>query len=621
MKRFRAPIWLVLAIATAGLVVLTTAVVAGRLYSSALRSTTDLVAEMGDTRTAALAAAVKAELQPAEYSSRFLSTYLLSDRISINDDRRIQDLLLGSLAASPQVIGVAFIRSDLYTTAAARNINGMPFATLSNTALGEPLFRLMYRNGATLQQPDWGKPIFWPGLDVTGLPLLAPLRRDGEVIGVIATLISVPDFARRVLNRTREPGINAAVLLDDTSLIVHPLLANGTFKASDDQPLPKLADLGDPVLGAFDPAERDDPAIHRNVQLDFAVQARTVDGTDWIYLSRAVDVVGAKPWIAVLSIRGADIGAQFQNLQMALWISLGVAAVAVLGALYLGRSISRPIHNFAGAIRHLSALEFDKTQPMKGSWLREFDVAAEAYNGMRSGLTWLSTYVPRTLVPALMEPDSAESFTAKEREVTVLFTDIIGFTTIGHRLSPAALARFLNRHFEILGEVIEREGGTIDKYIGDSVMAFWGAPTAQGDHAERAARAAVEIGRRLRTDNARRKRKGLNPVRVRIGLHTGTALAGNIGATGRINYTLVGETVNVAQRLEQFAKEIDDGHSEVIIVASADVAGRLPVEIPQHPLGKHAVVERAPPMEVYSLDGESGAAPAVTPPPSSAARL
>jgi adenylate cyclase len=604
MKRFRAPIWLVLALAFSGLVLLTTAVVAARLYSSALRSTTDLVAEMGDTRTAALAAAVKAELQPAEYSSRFLSEYILSDRVSMKDDRRIQDLLLGSLAASPQVIGVAFIRSDLYTTAAARNINGMPFATVSNPALGEPLFRLMYRNGAVLQQPDWGQPIYWPGLDVTGMPLLAPLRRDGQVIGVIATLISVPDFARRVLNRTREPGIGAFVLLDDTSVIVHPTLANGTFKGSDDQPLQKAAEVADPVLRAFDPAHRDDPSLHRNVQLDFSVQQRDVGGTDWIFLSRAVDVVGSKPWIAVLSVKGSDIGAQFESLQMALWISLGVAAVAVLGALYLGRSISRPIHNFAGAIRHLSALEFDKTQPMKGSWLREFDVAAEAYNGMRSGLTWLSTYVPRTLVPALMQPDSAESFTAKEREVTVLFTDIIGFTSIGHRLGPAALARFLNRHFEILGEVIEAEGGTIDKYIGDSVMAFWGAPTAQGDHAERAARAAVEIGLRLKADNARRKRKGLNPVRLRIGIHTGPALAGNIGATGRINYTLVGETVNVAQRLEQFAKEIDDGHSEVIIVASGDVAGRLPVEIPQHPLGKHAVVERADPMPVFRLDGD-----------------
>jgi adenylate cyclase len=621
MKRFRAPIWLVLALAFAGLVVLTTSLIAARLYSSALRSTIDLVSEMGDTRTAALAAAVKAELQPAEYSSRFLSAYILSDRVSVDDDRRIQDLLLGSLAASPQVIGVAFIRSDLYTIAAARRANDMPFATLARSSVEDALFRLMYRNGAVLQQPDWDSPVYWPDLRVTGLPLLTPLRRNGEVIGVIATLISIPDFARRVLNRTREPGINAFVLLDDTSLIVHPTLADAEFTGSVDKPLPKVADLADPVLRAFDPALRDDPQTHPGVPLDFSLQRKDVNETNWLYLSRAVDVAGRKPWIAALAVRESDLFVQFDNLQMALLISFGVAAVAVLGALYLGRSISRPIHNFAGAIRHLSALDFDKTQPMKGSWLREFDIAAEAYNGMRSGLTWLSTYVPRTLVPALMQPDSAESFTAKEREVTVLFTDIIGFTAIGHRLRPPALARFLNRHFEILGEAIEAEGGTIDKYIGDSVMAFWGAPTAQGDHAERAARAAVEIGRRLKTDNARRKRKGLNPVRLRIGIHTGPALAGNIGAPGRINYTLVGETVNVAQRLEQFAKEIDDGHSEVIIVASGDVAGRLPIEIPQHPLGKHAVDQRVDPMPIFRLDGGDAAEPAVTPPRDSATRL
>jgi class 3 adenylate cyclase len=617
-RRFRAPIWLVLALAFAGLVVLTTAVVAARLYSAAFRNTGDLVAEMGDARTAALAEAVREELKPAQDASRFLSDYILSDRLAIGDDRRIADLLLGSLAASPQVIGVAFIQSNLHTVAAARTINGMPFATTALSALDDPQFRLQYRNGSTLHQPDWGPPTYWQDLGITGLPLLAPLRRDGEVIGVIATLISVPEFSRRVIHRAGEVGGETFVLLDDTSLIVHPLLTAPQFKGTDDHPLPRAAELADAVVSAFNPEHRDDPSLHPGRALNFSVQMQHVGDVRWFYLSRAIDVVGTKPWIAVLAFRSEYIEAQFNDLQMSLWISLGVAAVAVLGALYLGRSISRPIHNFAGAIRHLNALEFEKTQPMKGSWLREFDIAAEAYNGMRSGLTWLSTYVPRTLVPALMEPDSAESFTAKEREVTVLFTDIIGFTAIGHRLQPAALARFLNRHFEILGEAIGAEGGTIDKYIGDSVMAFWGAPVAQGDHAERAARAAVEIGRRLRTDNARRKRKGLNPIRVRIGLHTGPALAGNIGATGRINYTLVGETVNVAQRLEQFAKEIDDGHSEVIIVASAEVAGRLPVEIPQQPLGSHDVVERAPRMEVYRLDGDGAQEPAVTPPRDSA---
>jgi adenylate cyclase len=125
----------------------------------------------------------------------------------------------------------------------------------------------------------------------------------------------------------------------------------------------------------------------------------------------------------------------------------------------------------------------------------------------------------------------------------------------------------------------------------------------------------------LNDDNARRRRKGLNPVRVRIGIHCGPALAGNIGAPGRINYTLVGDTVNVAQRLEQFGKEIDDGQSDVIIVVSGSVADRLPVEVPIRPLGKHAVVERGDPIPLFRFDGAAGEETVATPQPDSAVRL
>jgi class 3 adenylate cyclase len=320
-----------------------------------------------------------------------------------------------------------------------------------------------------------------------------------------------------------------------------------------------------------------------------------------LYLFRKIDVVGSRPWTAALVFNANDLEGEFQSLRVALWVSIAVAGFAAVCAILLGRSISRPIHDFAAAARRLAALEFDNTQAMRGSWLQEFDMAAEAYNGMRSGLTWLSTYVPRSLVPVLMQPGSEKSFVPKEREVTVLFTDIVGFTAIGQRLSAPALARFINRHFAMLGMAIEAEGGTIDKYIGDSVMAFWSAPTAQADHAERAVRAALAIARRMRADNERRRHKGFNPVRMRIGIHSGFALAGNIGAPGRINYTLVGDTVNIAQRLEQFGKEIDDGMTDVIITVSQSVADRLPVEIETIPLGTHQVIERGEPIGVYRI--------------------
>ena len=136
----------------------------------------------------------------------------------------------------------------------------------------------------------------------------------------------------------------------------------------------------------------------------------------------------------------------------------------------------------------------------------------------------------------------------------------------------------VTRHCALQATGIDAEGGIIDKYIGDSIMAFWGAPDDQHDHAARAVRAALRISDAIAEENADREAKGLEPIGVRIGLHSGPAVVGNIGAPGRINYTLIGDTVNVAQRLEGLGREIDPD-AAVILMISADVAGRLPEEL------------------------------------------
>jgi adenylate cyclase len=163
------------------------------------------------------------------------------------------------------------------------------------------------------------------------------------------------------------------------------------------------------------------------------------------------------------------------------------------------------------------------------------------------------------------------------------------------------VAALLNRHFGLLGAIIEQEGGTIDKYIGDSVMAFWGAPLDQEDRADRAVRAAQRIAQKMHIDNERRARKGLNPLRIRIGIHKGPALVGNIGAPGRINYTLVGDTVNVAQRLEQFGREVDDGKSDAIITISSELAAALPPGLALIDVGEHTFHGRSTAMQVFQV--------------------
>jgi adenylate cyclase len=317
------------------------------------------------------------------------------------------------------------------------------------------------------------------------------------------------------------------------------------------------------------------------------------------------DLIGQPLTIGVY-LQSSVVDGVFEKLELTLYGAAVVIFIAVILALVLGRRIGYPMHSLADATRRLAELDFGGAPTLSRSRFREIDVAANAYNSMRNGLGWFSTYVPQSLVPHLMSPTSSQVLASREVEVTVLFTDIVGFSGIAQRLSPRRLAAFLNRHFTLLGGHIAAEGGSIDKYIGDSIMAFWGAPEAQEDHALRAVRAAqrisARISARLTADNARRARKGLAPVRIRIGIHSGRAIAGNIGAPGRINYTLVGDTVNIAQRLEQFGKEVDDGTRSAIVSISADAAKLLPADVALTSLGKETLPGRNTETEIYRLE-------------------
>jgi adenylate cyclase len=190
---------------------------------------------------------------------------------------------------------------------------------------------------------------------------------------------------------------------------------------------------------------------------------------------------------------------------------------------------------------------------------------------MVRGLQWMDAYVPRQLVQRLLHL-GRDAEVSEHQDITVMFTDIVGFTDLTQGMSAAETAAFLNRHFALLTAEIEREGGIVDKFIGDGLMAFWGAPDRVEDHAARACRAALAIREAVRQDNARRAAAGEPPVEVRIGLHTGPVIVGNIGVHGRLNYTAVGDTVNIASRLEQYAKEYKTAGAagQVAIAVSAE---------------------------------------------------
>jgi adenylate cyclase len=262
--------------------------------------------------------------------------------------------------------------------------------------------------------------------------------------------------------------------------------------------------------------------------------------------------------------------------------------------------MSRPILGLARSAESVGELAFERVPRVPRSRLAEIDDAAETFNTMVAGLRWFETYVPRALVRTLMEGDHAAPRSG-EREVTVLFTDVRDFTRLAQSLTAAETAAFLNEHFSLLAACIEAEGGTVDKYIGDSIMAFWGAPTPDEDHVERACRAALAIRRAIALDNERRAARGQARVRIGIGIHTGAAIAGNIGAPGRINYTLVGDTVNIAQRLAELTKEYGMADAVEILISDV-VAARLGPGFRRTARGRSELRGREGRIEVSRLD-------------------
>jgi class 3 adenylate cyclase len=173
-------------------------------------------------------------------------------------------------------------------------------------------------------------------------------------------------------------------------------------------------------------------------------------------------------------------------------------------------------------------------------------------------------------------------------------------------LTAEQTASLLNSHFELLSNCVEAEGGTVDKFIGDSLMAFWGAPEEVEDHAARALRAGAAIQEAIVSDNFKRVASDKQPVSVRVGIHTGKAIVGNIGSKSRVNYTVVGDTVNVASRLEQLSKDFEIRDQCVVLVSkeSRDSGAEALGEksgITFSEIGDHNVRGRSKPVTVFRI--------------------
>ncbi len=229
--------------------------------------------------------------------------------------------------------------------------------------------------------------------------------------------------------------------------------------------------------------------------------------------------------------------------------------------------------------------------------MRELNQANRAFERMARGLKLSATYLPRALVARLTAQQGGLP-ASEDRAITVMFCDLEGYTTHSRGRPATETAAYLNELLGRIGPAIETSGGTIDKYTGDGLMAFWGAPDPSTDHARAACFGALAVAHEIEAFNRQRRARQLDACRMRIGLHTGTVVVGNIGFAGRVDYTAIGEAVNVASRLEQFGRHASGAGDTTIVVSATcrSAAGPgLPLRSPRRHPARHLGRRRAAP--------------------------
>ncbi|HTQ99948.1 MAG TPA: adenylate/guanylate cyclase domain-containing protein [Candidatus Acidoferrum sp.] len=250
--------------------------------------------------------------------------------------------------------------------------------------------------------------------------------------------------------------------------------------------------------------------------------------------------------------------APFKALQQRLIAIFALSMLVLVAVLVLlARNVTQPLQLLTLGVRRIAAGDYG--QQVQIAHRDEFGELATAFNAMAGGLAEKERV--RALLGKVVSPAIANELLGKqpelggeEREVTIMFTDIHGFTTLSEGRPPQQVLALLNEYFTMLGAVIEQHHGVVDKYIGDAVMALFGAPLADADAARHAMEAALAVAPALARLNAAMTARGLPRLTMRIGIHNDRVVVGNMGSQERLNYTAIGDGVNLASRLENLCK-------------------------------------------------------------------
>ncbi|MHB1948067.1 MAG: adenylate/guanylate cyclase domain-containing protein [Gammaproteobacteria bacterium] len=259
-------------------------------------------------------------------------------------------------------------------------------------------------------------------------------------------------------------------------------------------------------------------------------------------------------WLVAVVVPKDDFIAELKKLSL---IDMGTAlAILLIGVVLVSALVTQIVKPIKKVVKQMDKIQhFDlSSQETIRSRIQEVISLSQAVQAVRAGLKSFRKYVPAGLVRKLIKAGENARIGGTKKNLTILFSDIENFTALSENMDPNELMEHLCEYFDVLSKIIVTEKGTIDKYMGDSMMAFWGAPLPVKTPSRRAAHAVLQCMREVGKLNEKWIKAGKRPLVTRFGLHTGEAIVGNVGSTRRLNYTALGDAINLASRLESINK-------------------------------------------------------------------
>lgn len=423
----------------------------------------------------------------------------------------------------------------------------LPFADRTSfTSRYDPRARPWYK--AAREKPDERistAPYLFTSSMAPGITIARELAAGAGVIGLDIELGSLGAF----LGRQEISETSRVFLMDgEGRLIAHPdpdmLLAGGN-EAGGDVTLAKVSEAADPLVRGL--GQRKSPE-------DGTAISFTEEGRTYLAMTRAVEMGGRNYRLAIVALEDDFTRESIRASRNTVLVTLALVLLALPVIAFVSRRISHALRLLGEEVEAIERFELEGPV-VATSRILEVDTLIRAVEKMKFALRIFGLYVPKDLVADIVRSGTEPRTGGKRQRLTVMFTDIEGFTDISETMPPEDLMIHVSGYFETLGDVISRHGGVVDKFIGDAIMAMWNAPSPDANHVHNACLGILctaWASKELNDDLAANR----FPVfKTRFGLHSGDAVVGNVGSSDRWNYTAFGATVNVASRLEGLNKK------------------------------------------------------------------